>query len=92
LWLRGYSYFSDCGKSGTVLLQTARVALKFSAISQSRGMMVLHLGDSMDLGQFAVNMKRASVSYSVNGCANMSCLHTSYSDMPKGKSKLEAKS
>jgi hypothetical protein len=38
-----------------LLLQTARVALKFSAISQSRGVMVRHLGDSLDLWQFAVN-------------------------------------
>jgi hypothetical protein len=36
--------------------------------------------------------KRASVSYLVTGCVNMSCSHTSYSDMPMGKSKLEAKS
>jgi hypothetical protein len=36
--------------------------------------------------------KKASVSYSATGCANMSCSHTLYSDMPKGKSKLEAES
>jgi hypothetical protein len=40
---------------GHWLLRTARVALKFSMISQSRGMMVLHLGDSLD---FAVNTRR----------------------------------
>jgi hypothetical protein len=53
-----YSYFPDCGQLGTVLLQTARVTLKFSAISQSLGMMVLHLGVSLNLWQLVVNTRR----------------------------------
>jgi hypothetical protein len=36
--------------------------------------------------------KKARVSCLATGCANMSRSHTSYSDMPKGKSKLEAES
>jgi hypothetical protein len=36
--------------------------------------------------------KKASVSYSATGCSNMSCSHASFSDMPKGLSKLEAES
>jgi hypothetical protein len=34
--------------------------------------------------------KKASVSYSATGCADMSRSQASYSDMPKQKSKLEA--
>jgi hypothetical protein len=64
LWIRFvtfYSYFSDCGKLGTVLLQTAKFASNFSAISQCRGMMDLHLGDGFDLWQFAVNTRRRAL-------------------------------
>jgi hypothetical protein len=60
-FVKGFGFvtvFSDCGKSGTVQLRTARVAMKFSAISQSRGVMVLHLGDSLDFWKFAVNTRR----------------------------------
>jgi hypothetical protein len=46
------------------------------------------------LGPVAVRSKhkRANVSYLASGYGNMSRSHTSYSDMPKGKSILEAES
>jgi hypothetical protein len=53
-----YSFFSGCGKSGTIPLRTARVTLTLSAISQSCVMRALHLGDSLDLWHLAVKTSK----------------------------------